>query len=150
MSKEKNGLREKAIQAYREHQRELEEEREKRGRDFAERARKEFVERFKTEPERVSPVSPTECFLECDGLKFRAKHTLYGTRFFIIRNCGKCGGIFEERVGWLEDIGAALMEKHLCEKCVERPKEVEKEPSTEEKIVKKLCEVLEMLRDYEE
>ena len=149
MSKEKEGLRGKALRAYEERQRQWEERRKEETQDFAEEARKEFTERFETEPEAVSPVSPSRCFIECDGLKFRAERSIYGTLFFIMKNCGRCGRIFEKKVRSLEEIGTVLMEKHFCEECEKGTKEVKEEPSMEEKIVRKLCEVLEMLRDYE-
>ena len=72
-----------------------------------------------------------------------------GSLFFIMRNCGRCGRIFEKKVRSLEEIGTVLMEMHFCEECEKGTKEVKEEPSIEEKIVRKLCEVLEMLRDYE-
>ena len=149
MEERRKRLMEKALRAYEERQRRWEERRVKETQDFAEEARKEFAEKFETEPDAVTPVSPSKCFIECDGLKFRAEHTIYGTLFFIMRNCGKCGRIFEKKVKSLEDIGTVLTEMHFCEECEKRSKEVEEEPSTEEKIVKKLCEVLEMLRDYD-
>ena len=149
MSEEKEGLMEKALRAYEERQRQWEERRKEETQDFAEEARKEFAERFETEPEVVSPVSPSKCFLECDGLKFRAERSIYGTLFFIMKNCGRCGRIFEKKVRSLEEIGTVLVEMHFCEECEGRSEKIEEEPSTEEKIVKKLCEVLEMLRDYD-
>jgi len=149
VSEEKEGLREKALRAYEERQRQWEERRKEETQDFAEEARKEFAERFETEPEVVSPVSPSRCFIECDGLKFRAERSIYGTLFFIMKNCGRCGRIFEKKVRSLEEIGTVLMERHFCEECEKGTKEVKEEPSMEEKIVRKLCEVLEMLRDYD-
>ena len=149
MEERKESLMEKALRAYEERQRQWEERRKEETQDFAEETRKEFAERFETEPEAVSPVSPSRCFIECDGLKFRAERTIYGTVFFIMKNCEKCGRIFERKVKSLEDIGTVLTEMHFCEECEKRSKEVEKELSIEEKIVRKLCEVLEMLRDYE-
>jgi len=142
-------LKEKAIQAYEEHQRQRELAWRAKAQSFAEVVEKGFIERFKTEPEKVVVVSPYECHLECDGLKFKVVNDRCKMRFFVLLECEKCHRIFEKMVTSLRSLGEALSETRICEECEKRSKEVEKELSIEEKIVRKLCEVLKMLRDYE-
>jgi len=141
-------LKEKAIRTYEEHLRRRELAWRAKAQSFAEVVEKDFKERFKTEPEKVVAVSPYECHLECDGLEFKAVNDRCRMRFFVLLECEKCHRIFERMVTSLRSLGEALSETRICVECEKRSKENRKEPSTEEKIVKKLCEVLEMLRDY--
>ena len=119
MSKEKTRLIEKALSAYKEH---LEFQRKKEREEtqkFMEGARKEFIQRFETEPEKITAVSPNECYIECDGLRFRAVETREGFRIYVLLKCEKCQRTIEEWVTSLLSLGAVLTEPHICFECRE-------------------------------
>ena len=148
MEEEMKGLREKALRAYKEHLEQRELAWRAKAQSFAEVVEKDFRERFETEPEKVSAVSPYLCFLESDGLKFKVINDRCKMRFFVLLECERCHRIFERMITSLRSLGEALSETRICEECEKCSKGIKEEQSTEEKIVKKLCEVLEMLRDY--
>ena len=150
MSEEKNGLRGKAIRAYKEYLEKKGKIRKKKIRDIAERVREEFIQRFKTEPENIVPISPYECLLKSDGLKFRAVEDEHKIRFFVFTECQCCHSLFEKRVTSLRALGEVLSETCICEKCKEAFGVIVDKTSREEEDIKKLCEVLKMLRDYAE
>ena len=119
MSEEKEGLKEKALSAYKEHLEFLREREREETQKFMERAREEFIQRFETEPEKVTAVSPYECHLECDGLKFRAVEVRGGFRIYVLLKCEKCQRTMEEWVPSLLSLGSVLIEPHICFECRE-------------------------------
>jgi len=149
VSEEKEGLKEKALRAYKEYLERERKIREKKARDIAGRAREEFIQRFETEPEETVPISPYECLLKSDGLKFRAVEDGHKIRLFVFTECQCCHSLFEKRVTSLRALGEVLSETCICEKCKEAFGAIAEGTSREEEIIKKLCEVLKMLRDYD-
>ena len=117
MSEEKNGLKEKALSAYKAFQEEQKKVREAAAQVFAEKAIKEFKWAFEREPEKVIPVSGNECLLICDGLKFRAKGEGAGVSFYLRLECERCGRTFERNVASLIVLGAVLSEPQICLEC---------------------------------
>ena len=119
MEKRKERLIEKALRTYREHLEFRREVEKKETQKFAEEARKEFTRRFETEPEMITAVSPNECHLECDGLKFRAVMTRGDFRFYVLLKCEKCQRTTEKWVTSLLSLGEALTEQCICFECRE-------------------------------
>ena len=119
MSKEKERLTEKALRTYREHLEFRREAEKKETQKFAEEAKREFIQRFDTVPEKITAVSPNECHLECDGLKFRAVMTRGDFRFYVLLKCEKCQRTTEKWVTSLLSLGEALTEPCICFECRE-------------------------------
>ena len=119
MSKEKERLTEKALRTYREHLEFRREVEKKETQKFAEEVKREFIRRFDTEPEKVTAVSPNECYLECNGLRFRAVMTRGDFRFYVLLKCEKCQRTMEEWVTSLLSLGSVLIEPHICFECRE-------------------------------
>ena len=117
MSEEKEGLKEKALSAYKTFLEEQERARKAAVRVFAEKAIKEFKRKFEKEPVAVTPVSGDECLLVCDGLTFRAKGQGAGVSFYLRLECEKCHRPVERDVASLITLGAVLSEPQICPEC---------------------------------
>ena len=142
------GLRERAIKAYEEEKKRLEEYKRERAQNYAEWRVREFEEIFGVKPDKVQPVSPHECFIECDGLTFRVHEAAYGTTFEVEVQCPQCHNHFFREVNSLCGLGRALSNPAKCPKCSESSKPSEpREPSVEKQIVQKLREILDLLQE---
>jgi len=119
VSEEKEGLMEKALRTYREHLEFRREVEKKETQKFAEEVKREFIRRFDTEPEKVTAVSPNECYLECNGLRFRVVMTRGDFRFYVLLKCEMCQRTIEEWVTSLLSLGEALAEPCICFECRE-------------------------------
>ena len=139
------GLRERAIKAYEEEKKRLEEYKRERAQNYAEWRVREFEEIFGVKPDKVQPVSPHECFIECDGLTFRVHEAAYGTTFEVEVQCPQCHNHFFVEVSSLSSLGEVLSNPAKCPKCLDSPEP--REPSVEEQIVQKLREILDLLQE---
>ena len=117
MSEGMEGLKEKALSAYKALLEEREREWERLVRKFAGEVKGVFKRRFGETPEEVIPVSWDECLLVCDGLKFRAKRKGAGIDFFVIVKCEKCHCLIERGVMTLARLGEILSEPYICVEC---------------------------------
>jgi len=91
---------------------------------FVEDVKREFKQRFRVEPDRVVPKSPTEAVVECDGLRFIAKEKHFGLRtvidFYLVKKCSKCGQeAYDEYspITDLADLGRQLEGEFVCVEC---------------------------------
>jgi len=117
MGDEKEGLKEKALSAYKTFLEEQEEWEKRLVQKFAEEAKEAFKRKFGETPEEVIPVSWDECLLVCDGLKFRAKEKGTGIEFFVIVKCEKCHHSIERGVLTLVRLGEILSKPYICVEC---------------------------------
>ena len=117
MSEEREGLKGKALSAYKTFLEEQEGARKAAVRVFAEEAKEAFKRKFGETPEEVIPVSWDECLLVCDGLKFRAKEKGTGIEFFVIVKCEKCHHSIERSVLTLARLGEILSKPYICVEC---------------------------------
>ena len=117
MSEEKEGLKGKALSAYKAFLEGRRKAREVTVQVFAEEAAEEFKERFGKEPEEVLPVSGNESLLVCDGLTFRVKKRGAEILFYVILECEKCRHSFERLAQSLITLGAVLSEPQICLEC---------------------------------
>ena len=117
MGEEREGLKEKALSAYKAFLEEQERARKAAVQVFAEQATEEFKERFGKEPEEVLSVSGNECLLVCNGLTFRAKKKGAEILFYVILECEKCRRSFERLAQSLIVLGAVLSEPQICLEC---------------------------------
>ncbi|UYL65013.1 MAG: hypothetical protein QIT33_gp51 [Methanophagales virus PBV300] len=117
MGEEREGLKEKALSAYKEFLERQEREKEAAAQVFTEKAIEEFKRKFEKEPERVISVSWDECLLISDGLKFRAKKKGPGVLFYLRLECEKCRRPIEREVASLITLGAVLSEPQICLEC---------------------------------
>ena len=117
MGDEREGLKEKALSAYKKHLEEQERAREAAVQVFAEQATEEFKRKFEKEPEEVTPVSWDECYIKCDGFEFRAKKEGPGVSFYLRLECEKCHRPIERDVASLITLGAVLSEPQICLEC---------------------------------
>jgi len=139
------GLRERAIKAYEEDKKRREESERREAKSFAERKAKEFEEIFGVKPDKVQPVTPYECSIECDGLTFRVRAAPYRDIFEVSVRCPQCHSLFFREVGSLHRLGEILSNSEKCPKCLDssEPREL----SVEEQIVQKLREILDLLKE---
>ena len=139
------GLRERAIKAYEEDKKKREESERREAESFAERKAKEFERIFGVKPDKVQPVTPYECSIECDGLTFRVRDTAFGARFEAGIPCPKCERLVFMQVDSLAGLGYWLTHPVECSECVKSSGT--REPSVEEQIVQKLREILDLLQE---
>jgi len=114
-------LRDRAIKAYEEERKRHKEHERRRTKNFAEfKARREFEKIFGAKPDQVQPVTPYECFIECDGLTFRAREHEYGITFEVSVPCSECHNEFFIEVNSLSSLGEALSNPAIkCPECME-------------------------------
>jgi len=143
------GLRERAIEVYEEWKRGVEERERREGQHFAERKAKEFERIFGVKPDKVQPVTPYECSIECDGLTFRVRAAPYRDIFEVGVQCPQCHNPFFIEVDSLSSLGEALSNSAIkCPKCMNSSEPSEpRESSVEEQIVQKLREILDLLEE---
>jgi len=142
------GLRERAIEAYMKDKREHEEKERRAAQRFAERKARDFESIFGAKPDKVQPVTPYECSIECDGLTFKVRDTAFGTRYEVGVPCPKCGKPVFRGVDSLINLGYVLSTPAKCSECIcsiDSPEP--REPSVEEQIVQKLREILDLLQE---
>ena len=142
-------LRDRAIKAYEEERKRHKEHEGRRIKNFAEfKARREFEKIFGAKPDRVQPVTPYECFIECDGLTFRAHEHEYGTTFEVSVRCPQCHNPFFVEVNSLSSLGEALSNPAIkCPECMNSSEPSEpRGPSVERRIAQKLREILDLLQ----
>ena len=141
-------LRERAIKAYEEGRKRYKEHERRRTKNFAEFKAREFEKIFGAKPDRVQPVTPYECFIECDGLTFRAHEHEYGTTFEVSVRCPQCHNPFFVEVNSLSSLGEALSNPAIkCPECMNSSEPSEpRGPSVEGRIVQKLREILDLLQ----
>lgn len=91
---------------------------------FVEAVKQEFKQKFKVEPDRVTPKSPSEAVVECDGLKFIAKEERFAysveINFYLIKQCSKCGKEGYDKyapINNLARLGRELEVEFICEEC---------------------------------
>ena len=147
-------LRERAIKAYEEGRKRHKEHERRRTKNFAEFKAREFEKIFGAKPDRVQPATPYECFIECDGLTFRAHEHEYGTTFEVSVQCPQCHNPFFVEVNSLSSLGEVLSNPAIkCPECMEFFRAFQSEPSepressVEEQIVQKLREILDLLQE---
>ena len=143
------GLRERAIKVYEEDKKKREESEKREAEAFAERKAKEFERIFGVKPDKVQPVTPYECSIECDGLTFRVRAAPYRDIFEVGVQCPQCHNPFFIEVDSLSSLGEALSNSAIkCPKCMNSSEPSEpRESSVEEQIVQKLREILDLLEE---
>ena len=142
-------LRERAIQAAKERQERMKRNERVAAEEFAEKAKKEFMESFGETEFDIKPVSENTAEIVADGLKFTAKkiqveYAEY-VHFYLWVRCANCGKWIRAYCENIADVGELLQKEQKCDECKYGSAIPPAEESDAERVTRMLREILEIV-----